>query len=123
MVNASTESQKDDGKMRIQIVCSILAEVQNELKNGQKPGDATKVQAIAQKDDITEHIVEELVQTVARDNECRYDSETGLAIRIVDGQVIEANAELFKKIDEQRKNRGKSIKVIRSNNKSEIDRG
>lgn len=123
MVNASTESQKDDGKMRVQIVCSILAEVQNELKNGQKPGDATKVQAIAQKDDITEHIVEELVQTVARDNECRYDSETGLAIRIVDGQVIEANAELFKKIDEQRKNRGKSIKVIRSNNKSEIDRG
>ena len=123
MVNASTESQKEDGKMRIQIVCSILAEVQNELKNGQKPGDATKVQAIAQKDDIAEHIVEELVQTVARDNECRYDSETGLAIRIVDGQVIEANAELFKKIDEQRKNRGKSIKVIESNNKSEIDRG
>ena len=123
MVNASTESQKDDGKMRIQIVCSILAEVQNELKNVQRPGDATKVQAIAQKDDIAEHIVEELVQTVARDNECRYDSETGLAIRIVDGQVIEANAELFKKIDEQRKNRGKSIKVIESNNKSEIDRG
>ena len=123
MVNASTESQKDDGKMRIQIVFSILEEVQNELKNGQRPGYATKVQAIAQKDDISEHIVEELVQTVARDNECRYDSETGLAIRIVDGQVIEANAELFKKIDEQRKNRGKSIKVIESNNKSEIDRG
>ena len=42
-------AQKDDSKMRIQIVCSILAEVQNELKEGQKPGDATKVQAIAQK--------------------------------------------------------------------------
>ena len=116
-------AQKDDSKMRIQIVCSILAEVQNELKEGQKPGDATKVQAMAQKDDIAEHIAQELMQTVARDNECRYDSETGLAIRIVDGQVIEANTELFKKIDEQRKNRGKSIKVIESNNKSEIDRG
>ena len=45
-------AQKDDSKMRIQIVCSILAEVQNELKEGQKPGDATKVQAMAQKDDI-----------------------------------------------------------------------
>ena len=90
-------AQKDDSKMRIQIVCSILAEVQNELKEGQKPGDATKVQAIAQKDDIAEHIAQELMQTVARDNECRYDAETGLAVRIVDGQVIKADVEQFKK--------------------------
>ena len=51
MGNAGIGAQKDN-KMRIQIVCSILAEVQNELKEGQKPGDATKVQAMAQKDDI-----------------------------------------------------------------------
>ena len=36
--------------------------MQNELKGGQKPGDATKVQAIAQKEDIAEHVIsEELV--------------------------------------------------------------
>ena len=87
MGNAGIGAQKDN-KMRIQIVCSILAEVQNELKEGQKPGDATKIQAIAQKDDIAEHVISELMQTVARENECRYDEKTGMAIRIVDGKVI-----------------------------------
>ena len=82
-------AQKDDSKMRIQIVCSILAEVQNELKEGQKPGDATKVQAIAQKDDIAEHIAQELMQTVANriidiqkdkivDREVSYDEYLGI---------------------------------------------
>ena len=121
MGNAGTGSQKEDNKMRIQIVCSILAEVQNQLEEGQKPGDATKVKAIAQKDDIAEHVMEELMQTVAKDNECRYDPETGLAIRIVDGQIIEANAEKFKKIDEQRKNSGRKVKQIRTNDRTERD--
>ena len=39
MGNAGTGAQKEDNKMRIQIVCSILAEVQNQLEEGQKPGD------------------------------------------------------------------------------------
>lgn len=122
MGNAGTGAQKDDNKMRIQIVCSILAEVQNELKEGQKPGDATKVQAIAQKDDIAEHVISELMQTVARENECRYDEKTGMAIRIVDGKVIEANTESFKKIDQRRKEAGREVKTIKTNTKTERDR-
>lgn len=114
MGNAGIGAQKDN-KMRIQIVCSILAEVQNELKEGQKPGDATKIQAIAQKDDITEHVISELMQTVARENECRYDEKTGMAIRIVDGKVIEANTESFKKIDQRRKEAGREVKTIKTN--------
>ena len=109
MGNAGIGAQKDN-KMRIQIVCSILAEVQNELKEGQKPGEATKIQAIAQKDDISE-----LMQTVARENECRYDEKTGMAIRIVDGKVIEANTESFKKIDQRRKEAGREVKTIKTN--------
>ena len=122
MGNAGTGAQKDDNKMRIQIVCSILAEVQNELKEGQKPGDATKVQAIAQKDDIAEHVISELMQTVARENECRYDEKTGMAIRIVDGKVIEANTESFKKIDQRRKEAGREVKTIKTNTKTERHR-
>ena len=122
MGNAGTGAQKDDNKMRIQIVCSILAEVQNELKEGQKPGDATKIQAIAQKDDIAEHVISELMQTVARENECRYDEKTGMAIRIVDGKVIEANTESFKKIDQRRKEAGREVKTIKTNTKTERDR-
>ena len=114
MGNAGIGAQKDN-KMRIQIVCSILAEVQNELKEGQKPGDATKIQAIAQKDDIAEHVISELMQTVARENECRYDEKTGMAIRIVDGKVIEANTESFKKIDQRRKEAGREVKTIKTN--------
>ena len=109
MGNAGIGAQKDN-KMRIQIVCSILAEVQNELKEGQKPGDATKIQAIAQKDDIAEHVISELMQTVARENECRYDEKTGMAIRI-----IEANTESFKKIDQRRKEAGREVKTIKTN--------
>ena len=116
MGNAGIGAQKDN-KMRIQIVCSILAEVQNELKEGQKP---TKIQAIAQKDDIAEHVISELMQTVARENECRYDEKTGMAIRIVDGKVIEANTESFKKIDQRRKEAGREVKTIKTN--TEIDR-
>ena len=70
---------------------------------------------------IAEHVMEELMQTVAKDNECRYDPETGLAIRIVDGQIIEADAEKFKKIDEQRKNSGRKVKQIRTNDRTERD--
>ena len=100
MGNAGIGAQKDN-KMRIQIVCSI--------------GDATKIQAIAQKDDIAEHVISELMQTVARENECRYDEKTGMAIRIVDGKVIEANTESFKKIDQRRKEAGREVKTIKTN--------
>ena len=55
------------------------------------------------------------MQTVARENECRYDEKTGMAIRIVDGKVIEANTESFKKIDQRRKEAGREVKTIKTN--------
>ena len=43
-----------------------------------------------------------------------------MAIRIVDGKVIEANTESFKKIDQRRKEAGREVKTIKTN--TEIDR-
>ena len=71
---------------------------------------------------IAEHVISELMQTVARENECRYDEKTGMAIRIVDGKVIEANTESFKKIDQRRKEAGREVKTIKTNTKTERDR-
>lgn len=38
-----------------------------------------------------------------------------MAIRIVDGKVIEANTESFKKIDQRRKEAGREVKTIKTN--------
>ena len=45
----------------------------------------------------------------------RVSENTGMAIRIVDGKVIEANTESFKKIDQRRKEAGREVKTIKTN--------
>lgn len=109
-------AQRDDSKQRMEIVFSIIAEFTNKLEKGQKPGDATQVQAAAQKDGIetsVEHIVDELIQTKVKDHDCKYDPETGLSVRIVDGKVIKVNEKVMKEISEERKRTGKTIKTVK----------
>ena len=109
-------AQRDDSKQRMEIVFSIIAEFQNKLEKGQKPGDATKVQAAAQKEGTetsVEHIVDELIQTKVKDHDCKYDPETGLSVRIVDGKVIKVNEKVMKEISEERKRTGKTIKTVK----------
>lgn len=109
-------AQRDDSKQRMEIVFSIIAEFTNKLEKGQKPGDATQVQAAAQKDGIEtsiEHIVDELIQTKVKDHDCKYDPETGLSVRIVDGKVIKVNEKVMKEISEERKRTGKTIKTVK----------
>lgn len=107
-------AQRDDNKQRMEIVFSIIAEFQNKLEKGQKPGDATQVQAAAQKEGIEtsiENMVEDLIQTKVKEHDCKYDPETGLSVRIVDGKVIKVNEKVMKEISEERKRTGKTIKT------------
>lgn len=109
-------AQRDDSKQRMEIVFSIIAEFQNELEKGQKPGDATQVKAAAQKEGIeasVENMVEDLIQTKVKDYDCKYDPETGLSVRIVDGKVIKVNEKVMKEISEDRKRTGKTIKTVK----------
>ena len=103
------KAQRDDTKQRMEIVFSIIAEFQNQLEKGQKPGDATKVQSAGQKDGIetsVEHIVDDLIQTKVKNHDCKYDPETGLSVRIVDGKVIKVNEKIMKELSlEIEKNR------------------
>ena len=107
-------AQRDDSKQRMEIVFSIIAEFQNKLEKGQEPGDATKVQSAGQKEGIEtniEHILDDLIQTKVIDHDCKYDPETGLSVRIIDGKVIKVNEKVMKEIAEDRKRTGKSIKT------------
>ena len=107
-------AQRDDSKQRMEIVFSIIAEFQNKLEKGQKPGDATQVQAAAQKEGIEtsiENMVEDLIQTKVKEHDCKYDPETGLSVRIVDGKVIKVNEKVMKEISEDRKRTGKTMQT------------
>lgn len=107
-------TQRDDSKQRMEIVFSVIAEYQNKLEKGQKPGDATKVYAAGEKENIessVEQMVDDLIQTKVKEHDCKYDPETGLSVRIVDGKVMKVNEKVMKEISEDRKRTGKTIKT------------
>ena len=118
MGNAGT--QRDNTPQILEIVCSMIVEVQNELSKGQKHGDATKVEKAGRTDVIGEKIAEELIQATVKNHEFAQDPETGLTVRIVDGKVVKVNEQLMEEVIETRKKQGKSIEF---NKGPKIDKG
>ena len=118
MGNAGT--QRDNTPKVLEIVCSMIVEVQNELSKGQKHGDATKSQNSGRKDVIGEQIAEQLIQATVKDYNFAKDPETGLIVRIVDGKVVKVNEQIMEEVIETRKKQGKSIEVKKG---PKIDKG
>ena len=94
--------QEGDYKKRLDIVCSLVSPVKNELSKNEKAGDATKATTYGDKEvaNIQEHLVQEFMQLTVKDHDVKIN-DNGLVSRIVDGKEVLINEDLAKEIKER----------------------
>lgn len=91
-----------DYKKRLDIVCSLVSPVKNELSKNEKAGDATKATTYGDKEvaNIQEHLVQEFMQVSVQDFDFQIEPD-GTIVRNVEGRKVEISEESMEQINEK----------------------
>lgn len=105
----------------IEIVYAMIQEKAQELEEGQKAGDATIVEGANREDGINKYMDpnNELMEMSIQSHYCGFDPDTGLAVRVINGQKILVDKELMKEYRDERIRTGKPVIKGFELNKSE----